>query len=554
MSTTPSTKQKQSPQPLTASNEVIMAAIVESVWKNSQSPAPVIPLKDLQAFTQQAEHPGFHVYAHEDCYQVLTAEQVERTSKFFTRNADATFAMARDKAAKEGEELIKRGLTTAEELLNRLHTGLPEHSEPPEHFPPISSFIMRTAGEPTAARLQWLHAAWERARQECAQYDDTPPHPLAPIIKAWLQKKTTKHITREYDRLHPVAIIKSPMGSIRGVNFVSDIATLREFATPNRVEQADPNQLSFDFSQHTPSILPRFMPLDISTPTGFKPKTKSGAVSHEIRIFFEALMALEPSQQKADIEFRLGDLINYLYPDGKFNRTNQLPYIINALETLHFYATVPFRDDQGDLRRWRPVYVKSPLDIDAKLSTPVFMRVEMPPDARQGHLIIKEIHRFLAKTSAPQLYAYHAAAWIWDKYGTSKGGLLNPTKPVERRDNEKGLLDANGKPIVNSRGHKITNLYSSESVRQLPREENPSAINRYPVLSDEDLILACYPNGCKTDSRREHLKRAKKYWVELEKEGIVSIRKERRGWRILPSERHLREHIAVRKAAKKKVY
>ena len=77
------------------------------------------------------------------------------------------------------EELIKRGLTTAEELLNRLHTGLPEHSEPPEHFPPISSFIMRTAGEPTTARLQWLHAAWEQAREENPKL----PHPLAPIIR-----------------------------------------------------------------------------------------------------------------------------------------------------------------------------------------------------------------------------------------------------------------------------------------------------------------------------------------------------------------------------------
>ena len=428
---------------------------------------------------------------------------------------------------------------------------------PPDRFEPIASYILRTAGEPTEERLSWLHQAWTKTREDFQRFTSEPlkiPHPLAPIVRAWLQSQTAKYITKEYDRLHPVAVIKHPMGSIREINFVdSDIATLREFATPTRVEQADPNQLLFGFTQGTPSILPPFMPLEISTPTGLKPKTKRGAVSHEIRIFFEALMALEPSQQQADIGFRLGDLINYLYPDGKFHRTNQLPYIIKALETLHFYATVPFRDDQGDLRRWRPVYVKSPLDLNAKNETPVFMRVEMPPDARQGYLIIKDIHRMLGKTSAPQFNAYHTAAWLWDKYGTSKGMLLNLTKPVERRNNEKGLLDANGKPIVNSKGHKITNLYSKDAVRQLPREPNPDAIKRYPVLSEEDLILACMPNGYK-GNRRENLSRAKAYWMELKKKGIVSIIKERNGWRIMPSERHLREHRGVREASKKKVY
>ena len=114
-------------------------------------------------------------------------------------------------------------------------------------------------------------------------------------------------------------------------------------------------------------------------------------------------MALEPNQQQVDMMFRLGDLIDYLYPDGKFHRTNQLPYIINALETLHFYATVPWRDDQGDLRRWRPVHVKSPLEINSKNETPVFMRVEMPPDAKQGMAVDKQILRGLGKASAPQI-------------------------------------------------------------------------------------------------------------------------------------------------------
>ena len=397
----------------------------------------------------------------------------------------------------------------------------------------------------TNTRIQKIHEIWETDRET------DPKPPLAPIIRAWQQDQTVKPITPEHDRKHPVAILKHAMGSIRDLNFVeTGTARLREFATPDRIEQAEKKQLRFPFAQDKPSVLPPIMPLEVAHPTGLKQKTKAGAVSHEIRIFFEVLMALEPNQRQVNLMFRLGDLIGYLYPDGKFNRTNQLPYIINALEVLHFYATVPWIDDQGSLRRWRPVVVKSPLEIDSTNETPVFMSVDLPPDATQGYLIIKDIHRRLGKTSAPKLNAYHTAAWLWDKHGTVGGKLIPPTKPIEHRDNQNNLLDRAERQIVDSRGKTISNLYDKAAVRQLEREDNPDVIQRYPVLSDEDLILACMPNGYK-GNRRVVLSRAKEYWTELEKAGVFTIRKERDGWRILPSERHWQTHRAVKEAATK---
>ena len=82
-------------------------------------------------------------------------------------------------------------------------------------------------------------------------------------------------------------------------------------------------------------------------------------------------MALEPNQRKADIMFRLGDLISYLYPNGKFNWTNQMPHIERALAVLHNSATIPWIDDQGSIRQWRPVSVRSPLPHDATRDTPI---------------------------------------------------------------------------------------------------------------------------------------------------------------------------------------
>ena len=419
---------------------------------------------------------------------------------------------------------------------------------PVETFEPVANHLLRVSGEPSAERLEWLHQAWVIALEQDTQLS----HPIVPLVRAWLQEQSAKRITSEYDQKHPIGILKYPLGNLRDVDFAkfNETAHLREFATPNSRQQVESAQMQLFPPVEKTSILPAVMPLQIAHPMGLKPKTKAGAVSHEIRIFFEALMALEPNQRQVDMMFRLGDLIDYLYPDGKFHRTNQLPYIINALEVLHFYATVPWRDDQGDLRRWRPVHVKSPLEINSKNETPVFMRVEMPPDAKQGMAVDKQILRGLGKASAPQFNAYLTAAYLWDKYGTHQGKIIDPTRPVERRNSKNALVDENGKPIVNPHGKEITNLYDTHAVKQSEREPNPDAIKRYPVLSDEDLIYACFPNTT-TQNHWVLLKRAQTHWTELEKAGIVRIERLTHGWRILPGASHIEKYRGVKETQKR---
>ena len=174
----------------------------------------------------------------------------------------------------------------------------------------------------------------------------------------------------------------------------------------------------------------------------------------------------------------------------------------------------------------------------------------MPPDAKRGHMIIKDIHRLTAQKSAARWNVYHVACYLWDKYGTVKGTIKDPTRPVDRRDEQNRLVDADGRPLVTRNGKAIKTPYHKEAIHQLDREECPENIKRYPVLSNEELIAACFPNSTDTN-KRKMLKKAKAHWEALETAGYIVIRKEgRNGWRILPPSEHINAHRAVKKAAK----
>ena len=379
-----------------------------------------------------------------------------------------------------------------------------------------------------------IHNLWSTVNEK---HQDEFLYPIEPIVNQYLHEMCIKKVSREYDRTHPAAVLKSPLGSVQEINFNGqETARLREFATPESVEPVQTQLFE------TQSLLPNVLPLDVAHPLGVEPTTKAGAVPHVLRIFFEALMALEPSQTKMDISFTLGDLIHYLYPDGKFHRTNQLPHIINALEILHTYATVPFRQENGDMGRWRPVVVRNVISKESKNDTRILLDVRLPPDAQQGMLVQKDILRILGKKSAPQFCAYLSACYLWDKYGTQGGKLIDPSRPIESRNTEGYLVDANGNELRGHDGNRIKNLYSPDAIPQLEREPNPSRIN-YPILSYEDLIKACNLN--EAPNKHMALKRAKDYWERLEENGVVAIERLSQGWRIMPSKQHMKTYRAM---------
>ena len=529
----------------TPSNEEIIKTVTEIERKElGYEVEPLIPtLEELQAFTA-AEAPDtdwivfIRVHPRRTRYDVYSiSEDMKRLE--LVRRIRQQYKTEREQI--EAWDAIADRLFPQDERRPKISAKDAFYWVDQAHFEPIANFMLRTAGEPTPERLQWLHQAWLIALEA----DKNLKHPLAPLVRAWLQDQNAQRVTRAHDRKYTAAVLRHPLGSVRELAFTEQ-ETGQVFKTPERVEQV---QMELDLGD-TPSVLPAIMPLQVVRTANLKPQTKSGAVSHELRIFFEAMMALQPNQQRADLMFRLGDLIDFLYPNGKFNWTNQMPHIKSALAVLHNSATVPWIDDQGSLREWRPVTVHAPLNTDATRDTPIFIGVQMPPDARSGYMVIKHIHRGTGMKSAAQWNAYHVAGFQWDKYGTVKGKLVDPKRPVERRDDQNQLVDASGKPIVKRNGKPINSPYDPEAVSQLDREWNEKAIDRYPVLSSEDLILACFPNGYPPRGRREYLRRAKAHWKKMEADGILVVRKERNGWRILPSSEHLNAHRALRKASK----
>ena len=525
----------------TLSNSEIIKTVTEIEWREAgYSGEPIIPsLEQIQAFTEVAPDNGWVVFVLE---RPKATRYDVRSIDEDTKRLDLSQRIWSQPEAETPEAQIG-AMTNIGAIAEYLRQDFYEVD--PAHFEPMANFMKRTAGEPVPARLQWIHKAWEKADEDNPELEI--PHPLSTIIRAWLHEQTSTPITRADDRKRPFAILKNPMGSVRELAFTErDMGQV--FKAPERIDQI---QMELNLGD-TPTILPAIMPLQVVRTTNLKAQTRSGAVSHELRIFFEAMMALQPNQQRADLMFRLGDLIDFLYPNGKFHWTNQMPHIERALGVLNDNATVPWIDDQGDLREWTPVVIPSLLPNKPTRDTPIFVQVTMPPDAEQGYLVIKNVGRLKGMKSGPQWNAYHVACYLWDKHATIKGILIDPTRPIDRR-NEKGeIVGADGKPILTARGKPITNLYHDRVIAQGEREDSPAS-DRYRVLTSEDLILACFPNGYPTNNRREYLRRAKAHWRQMEVDGDITIKVERSGWRILPTAKHLNAYRALNRA-KKAVY
>ena len=388
-----------------------------------------------------------------------------------------------------------------------------------------------------------IHRLWTAVNEK---HKGAFHHPIGSIIEAYLKEATARQVTQEYNRKHPASILKHPMGSIQDLAFIeNDTAILREFNMPDSIKRVQEAQMTL---LETEFIIPDVMLLEVAQPLGIQSKTKRGAVSHTLRIFFEALMALKPNQTHSVMSFTLGDLIKYLYPNGKFNRTNQLPYIEQGLLALHTHATIPYKTESGGIGKWRPVVVRNVIGNFTKNDDKIYLDVRLPPDAKQGAMIEKQTLRLLGQKSAPKFSAYLAACYLFDKYGTVNGKIIDPTRPVTYQNDEGHILDGNGERLYTKNGKAIKSAYHPDARVKLPREDNPKRI-RYPLLSNDDLMKACRLQN--DQNQRRAVARAKKHWEDLESDGIVRIEKLRKGWRIMPSENHIQYYRALTQVGKK---
>ena len=417
-----------------------------------------------------------------------------------------------------------------------------DHLYPPEGLDAnsVSDGTLLAIGVSTMTRqIETIHQFW----LICRKQDSELKHPLTPIVYTWLCQHDAKRITLEFDKHRPVAILpQESMGSIRDLVFTRDeggSVSSELIARPAPKE----GQLSFLPRDVAESKLPSILPFELYQQGAAT--TKSAAVAMPVRLAFEALLHMEPGVHSERMHWQLGDLIECLNPDGKFHWTNQVGYILKGLSAL-YWLRFPYQPEGEGEVDWIPFLPRAVPNQNSSRDSRIIIEVSLPPDiSAHGMMVEKNVVRLLGKKSSARFNAYLTACWIFDHYGTVNGTIIDPTKPVERRNDRGELVDQDGKPILNSRGQPVKNLKSKEAVRQLDRQPNPQR-GRYPVLNIDDLVRSCYPRGIPLEQRREYLKRARQAWTELESDGFIRIGKVDDGWQIMPSEQHVKLYRAIK--------
>ena len=390
-----------------------------------------------------------------------------------------------------------------------------------------------------------VHQLWHEVNQK---HQGAFTHPLAPIIRQWLTETTAKHISKEYNRKHPASVLKHPVGNIREIAHTSsswndELGEVKGVSAP----APESRQIEIPGIEILDSVLPAMLPLQAIKMVDGMDTNKRGALAMPIRVFLEAVMALDPKETRADILIRLGDLLQFLNPDGKLNRTNHLPYVLKALHSL-YYLRIPYRENPDKPSTevdWIPVLARTVPNLGSGNDAPIILEVKLPPDARSGMMVEKDTLRLLGKQSAARCYAYLTACALFDRYGTVGKGIIDPTKPVERRNADGYLTTKSDDLIFDSKGKPITDPYHPSAIEQLDRIPN-DARTHYPILSFNDLLRACFPHGHPNGQRAKYLKRALKAWEQLHTDGIIVIEKHQDGWRIMPSESHVGRYRALK--------
>ena len=432
------------------------------------------------------------------------------------------------------------------------------HKKLKDRFPQLETYPqLETEAEFNKKQILKAQEAIERTHEFWVRYiktNNSLKHPLVPIIEAWQQDTTAKRISKAYDQRHPVAVIKGKMGSVKYISEITDNNAMNRLA-PLPPDEGE--QLHFGFAKDPESVLPPYLSLNIVPMDGVPYQTRDGGLAMPYRIFREFIMALTPSETKATLLVTLGELIDYLYPPEHRGKTVKKAYykmkVADGLRRL-FDATIQYTEWNGSTGLWILVRPKNLPDRSSSYDFPIYADVELPRDATQGYMIVKDISRQLSMKTAGGFHAYDAACYLFDRYATRDGKLVYTTRPdpnkIKRNDRDE-LLDANGKVYRSKNGKPIKSIYHTDVVHKLERVPSEEGLKKYPVIHKRDLIRACYPAGHNL-TEKETWKRAKAFWHKLESYNIIEIDKVTSvSWRILPSNQTLANHNALRKAIEK---
>ena len=416
--------------------------------------------------------------------------------------------------------------------------------------------IDRTEKVIIAYGLEDRHRAWAAA-------DERAPgikHPIAPLIEQWF--KLPLRIAQSRKR---AGILPLSMESAGALGYLPGFA-------PDDAPLGDQEGLGL-------GMLPGFAPIEGTIiPSGMvqtwaagggKMVNRGRGAPVPLRIWFGLLTSLPQearrSPKRRRIRMTLRDLRDLIYfkPEGGRHHFNPKRDIARMRRDLWEMDQIRIRTVLPGYKAaglWRPIGVT--LMPAADLESPVVFDVELPPGSEGGAMIDRSAMRYFGVKSAPQYAASIGLPYYWDKYGTRRNGTkpIQATRPRILRNKEGLALGADGEVLLDRRGQPVAGfndvrmVFLDEAGKQVQgstvgdrrelasRERNPYA-DRYPVLTDQDLLTLCFPEdaGELTGNLRfQRLHRAKQALQAMEDVGYCIIEPAEgefgeRAYRILPT-------------------
>lgn len=377
-----------------------------------------------------------------------------------------------------------------------------------------------------------LHARW------LALQIPRPPHPLAPLARAWWADKAPEVEPERRKR----GIMAAPFA--RRLPEQAFLPGLTPPHAPGLVTLADLSDMAYlpglepdGQRREIPALLQLY---DVATGG----KVMRGGADLALAIFVEGLLSV-PTATRSELRrvgpFTIGEIA------GEWLQWNRKHYRPSKRETgaaLHA-ALLKIRDFAVPING-RGGYF--PLLLRAfegmRWQDRVYMLAQLPSGAEVGPRIDRNVLRVLRKRSAPAYRAYLSLCFDWDYYGARGGKLTLSTRPVAVRNEQGYILDPSGDVVTGNGGVPIKSPYDNRAILTGERESNPAARNLYPPYDADDLVRLCYPVSVYEDAetRRKMRKEAKAAVRLVAQTGAASIEPEapHRGnpnappWRIMP--------------------
>ena len=410
-----------------------------------------------------------------------------------------------------------------------------------------------------AANFDAHHDLWYEAKE----VNQELKHPIAPFVEEWF--KLPAQIKPERKR---VGILPSGMRGARVLEYLPGLAPEEAPLGSQGQEAMLPGLTSIEGT-----IVPTAIVQTWARGGGTELNRGRGAPLSK-RIFYEVLTEMSFDARRIPgrkhIILTLRDLRDWLYPreDGKrhnFRPQRDIEKIRDALWEVDQMRIKVIPPGDKAPTNWRVIDVRA--FPDPHLDSRVEFYIELPPGSSGGALIDRYAMRRFGLVSAPQHSASLGLAYYWDKYGTYNGRRILATRPRVARNSDghavgtdgQVVLDQRQRPVggfsddrlifLNETGRPVQARTLAERRKFAQRERNP-AVDRYPVLLTNDLLMLCYPESAadlnSSTSRKsrnlrfKRLERAKDALEQMENDGYCVIEPAagelgEAGYRVMPT-------------------